>query len=69
MEKWWDKPGEGAIRYRGNRNPNQKNNWYYNTFYYQYKMWYGSGKTFKSLDLYYNSNTIYLAYKGKFWSK
>ena len=68
-QKWWDKPGEGAIRYRGNRNPNQKNNWYYNTFYYQYKMWYGSGKTFKSLDLYYNSNTIYLAYKGKFWSK
>ena len=67
-KRWWDKPGTGNIRERGNIDPNKKENWFFSIYKYNKRMWYCTGKPFKSLTLYYNSQTIYLAYKGNFWS-
>lgn len=67
--EWWDKPGGGAIRKKGNVDPNNTNNWYHKTYYYSQLMRDANGNTFKSRKQYYNSGTRYIAYKGTFWSK
>ena len=44
-------------------------NWYLMTLAYKKKMWDPKASNFYKKDLYYNSKTQYIAYKGKFWTR
>ncbi len=67
--EWWDKPGQGAIRKKGKVDPNKTSNWYMYTQKFPQKVYNRRGNIFTRRNLYYNSKTIYLAYKGNFWTK
>jgi len=62
---WWDKPGQGNIRWQGKKSPDPR--WPMKEVTYREKMKNGSGFGFTSKKFWYNSKTLYMAYKGKFW--
>ena len=66
--KWWHKPGSGAIVCLGKINPDNINNWRrgYESFPHTII---GNRVYVYRIMTFYNSKTIYLAYKGKFWTK
>ena len=70
-KKWWHKPGQGNIKSKGKADPDKKKNWFFCKIKFpensrNNKRTYKKGTTKK---LYYNSKTVYFAFKGEFWSK
>lgn len=70
-KKWWSKPGEKDIVCLGKVDPENDKNWSYSTIEFVSDIIF-NGKRYQAdtpVKLHYNSKTIYLAYKGKFWTK
>lgn len=76
---WWHKPGKSDIDTKDKVNPDNTKNWYLGKEWIQYPAYAFNGTVFFrelyygryywTRQLYYNSKTLYIAYKGKFWKK
>ena len=77
---WWHKPGKNDIDKKGKVNPDKTKNWIYGIEAFYQSMYAFNGTVFSLAknkygryvwyrQLYYNSQTLYIAYKGDFWKR